>query len=69
MAASSETKTVKLLVGSDRAEFIRRSKACSNPDQVKRITARLLLTRFIRKHGEDLCSATFDDIMRRAKKK
>lgn len=64
MAAKRETK---LLTGSDRAEFIRRSKACANPDQVKKITARLLLTRFVNKHGKDVCQATFDDIVARMK--
>jgi hypothetical protein len=57
---------IVVLRGKERAEFIRLSKACSNLDQVKRITARLLLTRFIRKHGEAVCRSTFEDIMKKA---
>lgn len=59
----------KILSGAERAEFLRRSKACSNPDQVKRITARLMLQKFITRHGEAVCRATYDDILKRAKKR
>lgn len=68
MAASSETKTVKPLSGELRAEFIRRSKACANPSQLARITARLAMNKFVLTHTEAVCQATYDDIMKKAKR-
>lgn len=68
MAVSSETKTVRPLTGELRAEFLRKTKACANADQVKRITARLSLIKFVNEHTLAVCQATHDDILKRAKR-
>lgn len=59
----------KLLIGADRAKFLALSKACASAGQLARITARLRMNKFVMEHGHDVCQATFDHIMKRAKKK
>ena len=62
-------RKTKILMGADRAKFIRLSKACSNPAQLARITARLTLNKFVIEQGQEVCQATFDDIMKKRKKR
>lgn len=48
------------LTKAEREKFFRLSAACSNRDQLKRLTARLTLNRFVILHGKDACQAAWD---------
>jgi hypothetical protein len=61
-------KPTKILAGADRAKFLALSNACGDPNQLARIKARLALNKFVMEHGEPVCQATYDDILKRRKK-
>ncbi len=48
------------LTKEERAKFFRLSAACSDRDQLKRLTARLKLNRFVIVHGKEACQAAWD---------
>ena len=59
----------KELTKEERAKFFRLSAACANPDQVKRLTTRLKLNKFVIEHGKDACQAAWDAAIANAVKK
>lgn len=50
----------KSLSAVDRSRFFRLSNACSDTDQLRRLTARLTLNKFVIEHGKDACQAAWD---------
>jgi hypothetical protein len=50
----------KSLTKEERAQFFRLSRACADRDQVRRLTARLKLNRFVIIHGKETCQAAWD---------
>lgn len=57
------------LTAAERESFLRLSRECADPDQLKRITARLQLNRFVLLHGKEACQSAWDEAKRRGKKK
>ena len=49
-------------------EFDRLCEGTSSPDQVKRITARMTLRKFVEQHGKPKCDAMYSELDRRQKK-
>lgn len=66
---SGSTGPAKPLTGADRKKFLVLVDMCSSQNQLTRITGRLRMNKFAMEHGDDVCQATFDAIMARAKKK
>lgn len=56
-------------MGADRRKFLALSNACANPNQLARIKARMALNQFVIQHGEPVCKATFDYVMKKRKSK
>jgi hypothetical protein len=50
----------KKLTATERAQFFRLSAACADRDQLKRLTARLKLNRFVILHSKEACQAAWD---------
>jgi len=50
----------KTLTKEERAQFFRLSNACAAPDQVRRLTTRLKLNRFVIIHGKEACQVAWD---------
>lgn len=66
---SGATGPAKVLTGVARRRFLVLMDACGSKNQLTRITGRLRMNKFAMEHGDDVCQATFDAIMARAKKK
>ena len=54
---------------SELREFDRLTDRCSSHDQMTRISARLDLEKFIKKHGKEKCDVMWQEILRKEHKR